>query len=230
MKETVVIACDVLKEQLEALDFKKYDYIYLDQLLHRYPDELRKKLQEAVDSCNEYREILFAYGLCSTGVVGIKTGKNQQLIIPRTHDCIALSLGSHNHYVKLFKELPGTYYFTPNWALTAKDPYKEYLDLVDNKKYDEETAKWAVQQMMVNYSKAGYIDTGVDQNLSEGMEYVKKFSEFFSLDIIEIKGSLDYLNKLLSKDWDQENFVIVPPDTEVKQSMFETIGFYVGSR
>jgi hypothetical protein len=229
VKETVVIACDVLKEQLEALKFNDYDYVYLDQLLHRYPDDLRKQLQAALNDCSQYKEVLFAYGLCSTGVVGIKTGINQTLVIPRTHDCIALSLGSHEHYLQLFKEMPGTYYFTPNWSLAAKDPYKEYHDLL-KRGFDEETAKWAVRQMMVNYTKAGFIDTGVESNIEAGLAYVKEFAKFFNLEVVEIKGSLAYLYKLLVRDWEEKNFVIVQPETEVKQSMFDADGFYLSSR
>ncbi|MFQ9491296.1 MAG: DUF1638 domain-containing protein [Bilophila wadsworthia] len=67
---------------------------YLEQGLHDTPDELRRRVQQAVDALEAKGEtvIFLAYGLCGRGLTGV-TGHTATLILPRVHDCIGPARG-----------------------------------------------------------------------------------------------------------------------------------------
>ena len=52
--------------------------------------------------------------LCNNGVAGLRT-KRVSLIVPRTHDCITLLLGSKERYREYFDAHPGTYFHFTGW-------------------------------------------------------------------------------------------------------------------
>ena len=138
-RKTIVIACNVLKNQIESIGASDYDYVYLEQGLHRTPNTLRTELQSEISKASTYERILLGYGLCSRAVIGLRAGLNQTMILPRIDDCIGLSLGYRSKYYTEFDQNPGTYYFTKGWVEAAEDPLKEYYRTLE--KYDEETAQ-----------------------------------------------------------------------------------------
>jgi hypothetical protein len=91
---TIIIACKVLQKQIEQLGEVPYDVIYLEQGLHRYPNVLTEKLQEAIAASERYNTILLGYGLCSRAVIGLQAAPHQKLFIPRIDDCIGISMGN----------------------------------------------------------------------------------------------------------------------------------------
>ena len=107
----VVIACRVMEPELNrvlAEGGEGAEIIYLDQALHRTPAKLISQLQEKIDQvARRASRIVLGYGLCSNGVVGV-TARQQGLLIPRCHDCIALFLGSPNRHLDIFRKKPGT--------------------------------------------------------------------------------------------------------------------------
>ena len=109
----VVIACRVMEPELRkvlAETKEEVEILYLDQSLHRTPTKMLGQLQEKIDQAAERAsQIVLGYGLCSNGVVGV-TARQQELVIPRCHDCIALFLGSPSRYQEVFSQKPGTYY------------------------------------------------------------------------------------------------------------------------
>jgi hypothetical protein len=99
-----IIACRVLSREISyfaALSPHTVDITWLPQGLHDTPDQLRRMLQEAIDSIHDQVKknllkhrpdyIALGYGLCSNGVVGL-TSRDIPMVIPRTDDCIALFL------------------------------------------------------------------------------------------------------------------------------------------
>jgi hypothetical protein len=213
--KTLVIACNVLKEQIESIGVKRYDYLYLEQGLHRLPGHLKKELECEISKASTYDRILLGYGLCSRAVIGLMAGRNQTLIIPRIDDCIGLSLGFRSKYYTEFAQNPGTYYFTKGWVEAAEDPLKEYYKTLE--KYDEETAEWVAHESLKHYRRTVLIRT--QENEESAQQYVMEFARFFNLRYEEITGSKDYIRKLLLGPWD-EDFVQIENESIIEDHLF----------
>jgi hypothetical protein len=212
----LLIGCEVLRHQIEAIGAVNHKFLYLEPGLHRNPDKLRQELQKVIDNSGDYSTLLLGYGLCSRAVAGLQAAPHQRLVVPKVDDCIALSLGSRHRYCQEFKERPGTYYFTKGWIEAAEDPLKEYHKSVA--KFGEELALWAARECLKHYQRAVLIKTG-EEELADSREYVHNFAQFFNLQYEEMEGSLDYLQQLLFGPWD-DGFVVVEGGMPVKEEAF----------
>lgn len=215
-EKVIVISCSVLREQIEAIGPPDYEYMYLEQGLHRTPNVLREDLQKAIDESRNYDFILLGYGLCSRAMTGLQARKEQTLIIPRIDDCIGLSLGARLKYYEEFEKNPGTYYFTRGWIEAAEDPLKEYHKTLA--KYGKEIAEWTAFESLKHYRRTVLIRTDSSDDEPSKL-YVRNFAQFFNLQYEEIFGSLDYVKKLLFGPWD-EDFVIVKNGKITSDEMF----------
>lgn len=216
---SILIACKVLKKQIEQIGKVPHDVIYLEQGLHRYPQVLKNELQGVINASKQYDAILLGYGLCSRAVIGLQAALHQKLIIPRIDDCIGISMGSRNCYYKEFPAHPGTYYFTEGWVEAAEDPLKIYYEILE--KYDEETAEWTTRDNLKHYERTVFIQNS-DSGEDEAKAYAQKFAAFFKLSYEEMNGSLDYLRKLIFGPWD-DDFVIAEGGQSLQDEMFQNI-------
>ena len=219
----VVIACRVMEPELnhvlaeEGEGDEGLEILYLDQLLHRTPGKLLDLVQEKIDQVAQTASrIVLGYGLCSNGVVGV-TARQQGLIIPRCHDCIALFLGSPGRYQEVFRSKPGTYYLTPGWISEQKDPLgiiEEYVP-----KYGRDTARWLIEEELKHYTHIALINTGVEEmaplraRAMENATVLKKEYE-------EIAGSLDYFREILHGPYTEEKFLRLRLGEKFTQEMF----------
>jgi hypothetical protein len=216
----VVIACRVMEPELNqvlAEGGETVEILYLDQALHRTPSKLLDQLQEKIDQvAQRASRIVLGYGLCSNGVVGV-TARQQGLLIPRCHDCIALFLGSPSRYQEVFRSKPGTYYLTPGWIAEKKDPLgilEEYVP-----RYGRETAQWIIEEELKHYTHIALINTGVEEiaplraRAKENAAVLKKQYE-------EIPGSLDYFRELLHGPYTEEKFIRLRLGEQFTQEMF----------
>jgi len=175
-------------------------------------------IQEKIDLVGESVErLMIAYGLCSGGIKGIK-GSASGLVVPRCHDCIALFFGSLKAYREVFASRPGTYYLTPGWVAAKKDPlgiiYDDYAP-----KHGIETAFWVMEEELKHYTHIALIDTGVG-DLDRLRDRAKENCLVLKKDYLEIKGSLDYFNRLVHGPHDEDEFLIIPPCVELTEEMF----------
>lgn len=215
----LIIACKVLKAQIEQLGQIPQDAIYLEQGLHRTPRNLTEELQEAINGASQYDTIYLGYGLCSRAVIGLQAAPHQKLIIPRIDDCIGISMGSRNRYYEEFLSHPGTYYFSRGWVEAAEDPLKEYNKTLE--KYGEEVAEWTIRESLKHYERTVFI-RNFEVGEEEAKVYAQKFAGFFDLLYEEINGSLDYVNKLINGPWD-DDFVIIQGGKSLEDEMFQGI-------
>ena len=114
-----LLGCGVFEPELEALIPRsphQIDFEPLEAGLHESPNELRGRVQAAIDraASEGFDAVALAYGLCGRGTSGL-IARGVTLVIPRVHDCLTLFLGSREEYRRQFREHPGTYYITPGW-------------------------------------------------------------------------------------------------------------------
>ncbi len=216
----VVIACRVMEPELNrvlAEGGEGAEIIYLDQALHRTPAKLISQLQEKIDQvARRASRIVLGYGLCSNGVVGV-TARQQGLLIPRCHDCIALFLGSPSRYQEVFREKPGTYYLTPGWIAEKKDPLGVLEEYVP--KYGRETAQWVIEEELKHYTHISLIDTGVEE-MEPLRERAMENATVLKKQYAEISGSLDYFRELLHGPYPDEKFLHLRLGEAFNQEMF----------
>jgi hypothetical protein len=205
-KRIKIIACMTVAEELEGLVPEGTETVFMEFGLHDYPDRLTKRVQEEVDRTNGVDTILLGYGLCSMSILGVHSDRHR-LVIPRTHDCIGIFLGSGKKYKEQAFSNPGTYYLTKGWINHGGDPYKMYNKW--KQEYGEKRAKFLLEKTTGNYKRLAYIETGPEEQ-KEFIDYARTAAENLNLKFERIKGNRSILEKMLAGDWD-EDFVVLEP-------------------
>jgi len=213
-----LIACEVFRDEFEAVSAPSLPRTYFPQGLHRTPGKMPAAIQDVLERIpQDVTSVLLGYGLCSNGVVGVRSSL-ASLIMPRVHDCIALLLGSRERYEAEVTACPGTYYITPGWALygtTSLSSYKnEYLP-----KYGEETARYIARELLKNYTRVALINHGVG-DVEAARAHALEMAEIFNLSFVEIPGSLEYIHRLVHGPWDNDDFVLIEPGRTIDPSPF----------
>jgi hypothetical protein len=216
--ERHLIACEVFRDEFEAVSPFDLARTYLPQGLHRTPSEMPAAIQEVVDGLGPANElVILGYGLCSNGVVGVRS-RTAPVVMPKVHDCIAMLLGSVQRYEAEIAACAGTYYITPGWAkygTTSLSAYKnEYLP-----KYGEEDARYIVEECLKHYTRIAFIDHGAG-DVELGRTHAKEFAETFGKRYEEIPGDLGYLRRLVCGPWDTGEFLAIPPGTSIEPAPF----------
>ncbi len=229
-----VIACDVLRDEVQALAAVAPGVVHielLEQGLHNDPPKLRRELQTAVDRVEQNGvaadAIVLGYGLCSRGIEGVST-RRCKLVVPRAHDCITLLLGSKEAYADYVKHHPGTYWYSPGWNRCHIPPgpqryeklYQQYLE-----KFGEDDAKYLMeteQAWFNQYDRATYVDLGVGVT-EQDIKYTQDCAEWLKWTFDRQHGSAGLVQALLSGEWDDDRFLILNPGQEVKMTADEQI-------
>jgi hypothetical protein len=215
----VIVACRVVEPELEwaRKGNSRVEIRYIDQGLHRTPKDMAPLVQEQIDKAADATQIVLAYGLCSNGIVGV-TARHQGLIVPRSHDCIGLLLGSPAAYTKAFQERPGTYYLTPGWVAEKKDP----LGIVEYEyepKFGRETSLWVMEEELKHYTHIALIDTGVS-DLTPLRQRALENARVFKKEYEEIQGSLDYFDRIIRGSYSSDYFFNLKPGEQVTLEMY----------
>lgn len=211
----VILGCRTLEQELGAAIRQTgctYPVVWIESGLHNTPDRLREALEQAFLQCSGYSHILAAMGFCGGAFNNLKTG-NAALVLPRVDDCISLLLGSMERRMELNSE--GIYYFTEGWLKGERTLMVEYQHALE--KYGEERANIVFHAMLRNYRKAAFLDAGCAQP-DWPREQTQKAAQTLGLEYCELSGTLDYLKKLLSGPWDEKQFIVIPPDTLIREA------------
>ena len=225
-RQFCVIACHVLWRELcfyAAQSPHRFMFRFLEQGLHNTPEELRASLQRTIDEEDgEHDAVLLGYGLCSNGMVDIEA-RTTPLVCARAHDCITFLLGSKERYREYFDTHPGTYWYSPGWIEDSPMPGKEryestlqhYIDL-----YGEDSARYLMEtteNWMQKYGLATYVDLGVGDSEAY-REYTRACAEWLDWECDFQEGDPALLKNLLEGNWDDEDFLIVPPGYRIEPS------------
>ena len=210
-----MIACATVGEELKPLLPPHAAYKALEFGLHLNPVRLRQALQAEIDGAGEVDTIILGYGLCSQGVVGLRS-ERARLVVPRTDDCIGIFLGSRAAYQRQMQREPGTFYLTKGWIECGDTPLYEYEKMAA--KYGEERARWLSFEALKHYTRVALIDTG-QHELGRYRQYAQQVADFYGWRCEEIAGSTALLRKLAAGPWD-EDFVVAEPGQAITAEMF----------
>jgi len=216
-KKTLVIACNIAKEELIHVQSNGASCVFLEQSLHRTPQKMKGAIQEEIEKAENWDgdQIVLAYGLCSNGILGVRANRHP-ILIPKVHDCITLFLGSNDRYMEEHHKDPGTYYLTKGWIEEKKSPlgiFEEYCQ-----RYGKETAEWVIREELKNYTRIALVESelGMGEN---HRRHAQENARFLNLKYEEIKGSLELFRKIIRGPWDKD-FVALKPGEEATQEMF----------
>jgi hypothetical protein len=227
--KVVVLACEVMRDLVRPhLDETAVETIYKDFGLHETPKRMAPALQKELDALEEPCLVLVGYGLCGTGLVGLEAGPHT-LVIPRTHDCIAILLGSHREYMKTVDENPGTYYLTKGWLESGTDPLREYEGYVE--RYGQKSADMVMDTMYRHYKQICLVAHS-EEDLAANRERAQAVGAFckerWGMEYTERVGSDELIQKLLNAprhlDLLGDEFVVIAPGGQVEMEQFLDCG------
>jgi hypothetical protein len=209
------------------------DAEFLPKGLHDLGTEkMVARLRERLGSVEKgtYDAIVFVYGLCNNGLVGLSS-PHTKLVLPRAHDCITLLMGSRDKYTEYFNSHPGTYYRTTGWYERNDSSSAgemgiseslgldvEYEKLVEQ--YGEDNAKYVMDMMgdaTANYDRVTYISMGLpcDEQFRQQAR-VEAEEKGWTFD--DYPGSMNLLRRAVNGEWAGGDFLVLEPGQSIQAS------------
>ena len=225
-----LIACNVFQPELEYLlprTPQVVDCEYLELGEHARPHDLRRKLQERLDApAGDADAVLLAYGLCGGAADGL-TARQLPVVLPRSHDCCGILLGSRRRFEEIFRPMPsmpyssagfiahGDYYFSEGEMMHGDG----YAALVEQ--YGEDDARYIWEAMHPRLDgellPVHFISTP-EIPAAEACRQCRERAALEGRPYRELTGSLRLLAGLLAGDWAADEFLVLPPGRTIRQT------------
>ncbi|MCF0141085.1 MAG: DUF1638 domain-containing protein [Mogibacterium sp.] len=240
-----LLGCKIFEREIASVIYdcrNVIDVTLVRQELHARPENLRDVLQREIDeidaNINKYSNdtlktdfdaILLGYGLCSNVTTGLSS-KKYKLVIPRAHDCLAVFMGSKDTYSEYYRNKPGTFYYTPGFVewdcFDDEDEWKRRLQFyLERYKGNERKAQKAVaveRSMRSAYERLTYIKWD-KLDFPDYERMVQGWASDKSWEYEIIQGNDSILRKLVDGEWNEEDFLIVPPGYHSEPSYEDSI-------
>lgn len=219
MSRTVLIACEVLRTELELLTEGLSvvpNMRFLEQGLHDTPDALRLQVQSLVDEMENSTEppetILMGYGLCGRGLSGVTT-RRATLILPKVHDCIPLLLGVEQDAAGACSQGGSTYWLSSGWIRCSgsfvENKDRRFKDYEERFGTDSATYLMEVEgSWLQHYSTLCLIRW---KDLPVDTQAARRIAEDSNLPYSECTGKKDFLQDLLMGGQDEQRFLHLAP-------------------
>ncbi|MEG2005079.1 MAG: DUF1638 domain-containing protein [Bilophila sp.] len=222
MNTTAIIACEVLRKELEWIAGRLSDALpmhFLEQGLHDTPDTLRLQVQGLVDELETSAEppdtILLGYGLCGRGLSGVTTRK-AKLIIPKVHDCIPLLLGMEQDAASVCSQGGSTYWLSSGWiqcsSAFVENRNKRFADYEERFGTDSATYLMELEGSWLQHYTTVCL---IRWNALEADEVAaRRIAQDSNLPYSECTGNEFFLQDLLAGGKDERRFLhLVPGQT-----------------
>ena len=228
-----VIACKVFQFELEYCSkscAEPPDIEFLEIGEHAHPVQLREKLQKKINEIASdnaiYDAVALAYGLCGRAVDGLQA-RREKLVIPRSHDCCGILLGSRKKFEEYFREMPSTPFSSPGYVESGSYFFQDgemlmgdgYQALVEQ--YGEDNAKYIYESMHPKLDgilqPVYYIDTPempMPELMGKCMEKAKEEGREFKI----LEGNLRLITMLLNGPWPDDEFLILPAGKSIRMT------------
>ncbi len=226
-----LIACNVFQREAcwcIARSPQVIDPVFLEVGQHVNADKLRAAIQEEIDRTEEsakpYEAVVLLYGLCGNAGVGLKA-RSRPLVLPRAHDCCTVLLGSRARFREHFGETPsrefssvgymerGDYFLRVEDGETKLHYGDSYAEMV--REFGPEDAKYIWETMHPEPLRGEpYAAAFIDLPETAHLGYVDKFAQrAAAADLAweRLEGSMELIRRLLDGEWNEEEFLIVPP-------------------
>jgi len=140
-----------------------------------------------------------------------------------------LFLGSKEKYKQYFDEMSGAaFWYTPGWiencSMPCEDTRKKQLKAYAEK-YGEENAEFLLDMENTWYN--GYEYTAYikpeNKNYPDYAEFSKSAADYYGWKYKEFAGDNRLLRMMLNGDWDESEFLVVPPKMTALPSVDENV-------
>ncbi len=224
-----LISCMIFSRHISFLTMHSKNVVhtfFIEQGLHDTPKKMQEHLQATIDKIENIQKetpiaqpkfdaIVLGYGLCSNGIVGLKS-ETLPLIAPRCDDCIALFTGSQARYLDIFNSRKGIYWFNKSWVELGALPTQEKYDLkyqIYCEKYDEDTADYLMEveeNWKDKYESICFIKSSIFADENE-QEMTKQVAKKYSWDFFSAQENIEFLRDLIEGNWaDETRFLVCP--------------------
>lgn len=229
--DTVIIACRTLEDEIELAKKNTgvdYPVTYIESGLHERPKKLAETIKdtfEKVDADQKSKaskgrktaplRVLMALGQCGNSMTGIAAG-NFELIMPKVDDCLSLLIGSNKEKAELNLR-DKAFFLTMGWLRGESTIMSQYKQSVE--KYGEDTALSIMEMMYEHYETLGLIDTGAAP-IDKLQEETAEIAELLGLKRKVYKGTISYVEELLTGPWPKERFITKHPGEAITEQDF----------
>lgn len=229
--DTVIIACRTLEDEIELAKKNTgvdYPVIYIESGLHERPKKLAETIKdtfEKVDADQKSKaskgrktaplRVLMTLGQCGNSMTGIAAG-NFELIMPKVDDCLSLLIGSNKEKAELNLR-DKAFFLTMGWLRGESTIMSQYKQSVE--KYGEDTALSIMEMMYEHYETLGLIDTGAAP-IDKLQEETAEIAELLGLKRKVYKGTISYVEELLTGPWPKERFITKHPGEAITEQDF----------
>jgi len=166
-----IVACDILKPEIEFLTKDDPDFVvreYLEFALHEYPQDMKARIIETVNRYEGQVDAVFlGYATCQS-LDGVVESLKVPTVMLQGADCIDVLLTTEE-YTNEKRICAGTWFISPGWAEQGVDGLIKELHLDSVEGIDPQ---FFLDMLFESYQRCLYIDDGIGDE-----ERYRKMSE-----------------------------------------------------